>query len=122
LIERAFAQFRETGDFPLEMYAEDLVFVTRPELTGGTEWRGQDGLLNAMRDVGESWAELKPYLSRLDELDDERMVMAIHFELRGHSGIELEVDEWWALWMRDGLFARMEQYGTAEEARSAFER
>ena len=41
----------------------------------------------------------------------------MRFQVRGvASGAELEVDEGWAIWMRDGRFVRIEQHGSRERA------
>jgi hypothetical protein len=42
-----------------------------------------------------------------------------HFQLCGHSGVELEVDQAWAYWMREGKIRRIEQYGSKREALDA---
>jgi hypothetical protein len=53
LIQRANEHLLTTGDFLLEAYAEDIVFVTRGELAGSTEYRGRDGFSRAMSDFRE---------------------------------------------------------------------
>jgi hypothetical protein len=47
------------------------------------------------------------------------LVALLHFHLRGHSGVELEVDQAWVYWMRGGKIRRIEQYGSKQEALEA---
>lgn len=96
-----------------------MVFVTRGELMGKTEHRGQDGIRHAMREFDEAWAEINPALTELAEVREDVLVATFRFELRAHSGVEMEVDEYWAYWFRDGKLVRIEQHGTREEALSA---
>jgi ketosteroid isomerase-like protein len=39
--------------------------------------------------------------------------------VRGHGGVELEVVEGWATWIRDGKITRIEQYASKAEALEA---
>lgn len=118
-IRRAIDHFAETGDFLWELYAEDMVFVTRGELAGRTEYHGHDGYRRALAEFSESWTEIKPRVTDVTELAPDRFVTTLRFDLRGHSGVELEVDEYWAVWVRDGKFARIEQHGARDEALAA---
>ena len=43
----------------------------------------------------------------------------VRIELRSHAGVELEVEEAWAYWLRDGKLIRIEQHGTREKALEA---
>jgi hypothetical protein len=52
--------------------------------------------------------------------EGDRFVARIGFQLRGAaSGVEVEVDEAWAIWMREGRFFCIEQYGDWAEALAA---
>jgi hypothetical protein len=50
---------------------------------------------------------------------NDAIVVMTHFHLCGHSGVELEVDQAWAYWMREGKIRRIEQYGSKREALDA---
>jgi hypothetical protein len=50
---------------------------------------------------------------------NDAIVVMTHFQLCGHSGVELEVDQAWAYWMREGKIRRIEQYGSKREALDA---
>ena len=104
---------------PLDLYADDLVFVTREELTGRVEFHGHDGFRRALGEYSESWADARPELLGTEVIADDVLVAGIRWHVRGHSGIELSVDESWAVWMRDGLIARTHQFGSREEALAA---
>ncbi len=95
------------------------MFVSRGELVGHTEYHGRDGIRRAMDEVLESWAEIKPAAREVTAVDEDVLVATIRFQLRSHNEVELEIDEYWAYWMRDGRLARIEQHGTLEEALSA---
>jgi hypothetical protein len=44
------------------------------------------------------------------------LVALLHFHLRGHSGVKLEVDQAWVYRRREGKIRRHEQYGSKREA------
>jgi ketosteroid isomerase-like protein len=66
----------------------------------------------------EVWADLRGEISEVIEADDA-VVSVIRWRVRGHSGVELEVVEGWATWIRDGKITRIEQHGSKEEALEA---
>lgn len=121
-IRSAIEHFNRTGEPLWEAYAEDLVFVTRGELTGGTEYHGRDGFRRAIAEFAESWAEIRPEIVSLDAHGDDAFLIHYRFHLRAHSGVELAADEWWAAWMREGRIARAEQFGVRADAIAALER
>jgi ketosteroid isomerase-like protein len=104
-IARAFDHFRRTGEPLWDLYADDLVFVTRGEIAGPLEFHGHDGFRKALAEFAESWAEMRPELIEAEEV--------------GHGGVALDVDEGWAVWFRDGKVARMEQHGSHEAAEAS---
>jgi ketosteroid isomerase-like protein len=81
-------------------------------------YKGLDGLRRSLASVGEAWDSISVELREVIE-QDEVIVALLHFRLLGHSGVELEVDQGWAYWMRDGKIHRVEQYGTKQEALEA---
>jgi ketosteroid isomerase-like protein len=50
---------------------------------------------------------------------DDAIVALLRFQVRAHSGVEMEVEQAWAYWMRDGKIRRIEQYGSKREALQA---
>ncbi len=50
---------------------------------------------------------------------DNVAVAVVRFELLSQTGVELEVEEAWAYWLRDGKFTRIEQHGSRRKALEA---
>ena len=119
IVERALDHWNQTGEPLWDVYAGDLVYVTRPEITGEVEYRGHDGFREALADFRRVWAEMRPHVFEVNEVREDVMVVGMRWHLRGHSGVQLEVDEYFATWTRNGEIARMQQYGTREEAVAA---
>ena len=118
-IRHTIERYAATGELPRELYAEDLVFVTRGELAGHTEYHGHEGYRRGLAELRETWPELRPRVTDVTYTGEDSFLMALHFNLRSRSGVALEVDEHWAVWVRDGKYSRFEQYGTREEALAA---
>jgi len=43
----------------------------------------------------------------------------LHIQVRSHSGVELDLDQAWAYWIRNGKIWRIEQHGSKQEALEA---
>jgi ketosteroid isomerase-like protein len=93
-------------------------YRTQPDGPNFTTYHGMTGLARSQRSVREAWKSVRAEPREFIE-GDEVIVALVHFELRSHSGVDLEVDQGWAYWMRDGRIRRMEQYATKEEALEA---
>ena len=112
--------FTETGTVAWDLYAPDVVFKSRGDFGTGETFHGHEGLRRALAGFREVWgngirATVLEVLGSGDAL-----VVVLRFQLRGvQSGIELDVDESWAMWTHDGKIRRMEQYGTTPEALKA---
>jgi ketosteroid isomerase-like protein len=71
--------------------------------------------LESLRDAWDSMnMEVREFIET-----DEAIVALTHFQLRGHSGVELEVEQAWAYRMRNGKIYRIEQYASKREALEA---
>jgi ketosteroid isomerase-like protein len=83
-----------------------------------TTYKGLDGLARSMESLKEAWdtieTEVREFIGTGDVL-----VALLHFRLRGHGGVELEADQAWAYWMREGRIRRIEQYGSKRDALDA---
>ena len=66
----------------------------------------------------EAWAEIRGETLETVEAGDA-VVSVIRWQVRGHGGVELEVVEGWANWIRHGRITRIEQYGSKAEALEA---
>jgi ketosteroid isomerase-like protein len=120
LVHRAVEIFNETGSPAWDLYADDVVFRSRGDLTTAETFHGHDGLRHAQAGFREVWgdrikAEVVEILGSSDAL-----VVVLRFQLRGaQSGVEIAVDESWAMWIRDGKITRVEQYGYTPQALKA---
>jgi len=118
IVELVVEGFNETGRPSLELFAPDVVFVTRGEIAGAQEYHGHDGLMRGFGEFAEAWQSIEAEILELLE-DDDTVVAVGRFRLKAHSGVELEVQESWAYWLTDGLVRRVEQHGTKEAALAA---
>ena len=120
LARRAVAALSESGEPAWDLYTPDLVFRTRGDLSTPETFHGHDGLARALAGFREVWGEdIKAEV--IDVLGSGGACVAVlRFALRGvQSGVDLEVDESWAMWVVDGKISRIEQYGTTGEALKA---
>ena len=111
-------EFLERGEVCPDCYDPEIEYTTQPDSPNYTTYKGLDGLRRSLASVGEAWDGIRVELRDVIEQDDV-IVALLHFRLRGHSGVELEVDQGWAYWMRDGKIRRLKQYGTKREALEA---
>jgi ketosteroid isomerase-like protein len=119
ILHRALDRFSLSGGPDWSLYDEDVVFVTRGDLAGRTEFRGHEGFRRFLEEYGESWSEIRGEATHIEQMADDVLVASICWRVRAHSEVELDVDEGWACWFRDGRFVRIEQYATREEALAA---
>jgi ketosteroid isomerase-like protein len=118
LVRRAVSRLSETGEPDWDLYDRDLVWTTRPDGPARYTYRGLDGLRRGNASMRGVWAELRGEILELVESADA-IVAVIRWHLRSHSGVELDVVEGWATWIRDARIVRIEQYGSKEEALEA---
>ena len=78
--------------------------------TRGT-FRGKQGALQAMAEIGESFSEIDWNPRRLYDLGGGRYLMLVKPRLRGAgSGIEIETEVGHLVQLRDGKIARLDAY------------
>ena len=116
VVRRYLDHFNATGEPLWDLPDPEIVFVTRSDL-GHSTYQGVEGIERATKSFREVWGDS----IRLEVLEvfgeDSPLVAVMRFDVRGvASGAELEVDEGWAFWMRDGRFMRIEQHGSRERA------
>ena len=63
----------------------------------------------------EAWAEHRGQIIEAVDVGDA-CVTEIRWHLRAHSGVELDVVEGWAVWVRDGKITRLEQHPSKEQS------
>jgi len=117
VIRRAIESLEEWG-LPPECFDPEVEYTTQPDAANYTTYLGLSGLERSQMSVREAWRSIRAEPREFIE-GDGVVVALIHFELRAHSGIELQQDQGWAYWMRHGRIRRMEQYATKREALEA---
>ncbi len=117
VIRRAFDALND-WELASDCYDPEVEYTTQPDAPMRTTYKGLDGLRRSMRSLGEAWENIKTEPQEFIQADDV-IVALLRFQLRGHSGVELETDQAWVYWMHEGRIRRMEQYGTKREALQA---
>jgi ketosteroid isomerase-like protein len=83
----------------------------RPPTTGSMAF-------GSVEDFREAWAsttfEAEEFIPKNDAV-----VVPLLFHLRAQSGVELDVEEAWVYWVRNGKIWRMEQHASKQEALEA---
>ena len=118
VIRHAIEHLSNTGELAEECYDPDVEYTTQPDAPMHTTYQGLQGLQRSLESLREVWDSMKLEAREFIEAD-EAIVALTHFRLRGHSGVELEVDQAWTYRMRNGKIWRMEQYGSKQEALEA---
>src|SRR4051812_23251402 len=119
VIRRVIEYIKETGEpGPLELFDPDVTFTTRGDIGGSETFTGHEGLTRSFEMFREVWAKTVPNVVELIEGDDV-VVAILRIELRSHAGVDLEVEEAWAYWLRGAKVVQIEQHGTVERARDA---
>jgi ketosteroid isomerase-like protein len=80
----------ERGDFSSSQWAHpEIEWVAADGLTPGTR-TGLVGMAQSFRDFGSAWEEYRVEVDEYRELDDERVLVLLHYSGRGKkSGLEL---------------------------------
>ncbi len=118
VILRALEHLSDTGELAQECYDPEVEYTTQPDAPMHMTYQGLKGLQRSLESLREVWDSMKIEAREFIETD-EAIVALTHFWLRGHSGVELEVEQAWVYRMRDGKIWRMEQYGSKQEALEA---
>jgi ketosteroid isomerase-like protein len=120
VIRRAIDHLNETGEFASDCFHPEVEWTTRPDGPTHDTFHGVAGLRSGLQTLREAWGS--GIRLEIQELigTPEAFVMVMSARLRGQgSGVELEVEEGWAIRMRDGRIWRAEQYGSKPEALQA---
>lgn len=119
IVRRVIDYVNETGEAgPLELYDAAVTFTTRGDLGGPETFTGHRGMVDAVARFGEVWAKTAAHIIELIE-DEDVVVAVVRFELLSKTGVELDVEEAWAYWLRDGKLTRIEQHGSRGKALEA---
>jgi ketosteroid isomerase-like protein len=118
IVRRAIDRLSDTGEPDWDLYDADIVWTSRPDGPAHYTRRGLDGLRSGVESLREAWAEIRGETLETVESGDA-VVSVIRWRLRGHGGIELDVVEGWATWIRDGKIVRIEQHASKQDALEA---
>jgi len=119
IVRRVIGYVNETGEAgPIDLYDAEVTFTTRGGVGGKRTFTGHAGMADALAMFGEVWAQTAAHILKLIEGDDA-VVALVRIELRSQAGVDLDVEEAWAYWLRDGKITRIEQHGDRQAALEA---
>jgi ketosteroid isomerase-like protein len=119
ILRRAVEHMNRTGEPDWDLYDPEVRFTTRGDIESTTTFAGHEGLRQAISGFAGVWESVRWEVQEVTGAGSP-FVAGVHFHLRGKgSGVEIETDEAWAIWVRDGKFTRIEQHGNKLEALEA---
>jgi ketosteroid isomerase-like protein len=119
IVRRSVEHINRTGEPAWDLFDPEITFRTRGDIESSSTYRGYDGLREAVAGFAGVWDSVRWEIQDVIG-DGDTLVVAFHIYLRGKgSGVELETNEAWACWIRDGKYVRIEQHGKLEEALEA---
>jgi ketosteroid isomerase-like protein len=101
----------------LELAAPDVEFfapATAALTRQGRSYRGHDGIMRYMRDVGRVWDELELIPTSFFESGDDQVIVRGRLRARGRSGVLLDERANWLVEVHDGKVFSWRPLGTAE--------
>jgi len=100
----------------VELHADD-------ELLNSGDFRGREGFTQWSSDWLEAWEEFRVDATAVEALGDHWILVDSHQVARGAgSGIDVEMDVFWAFEAGKGTVRRMHIYASRERALEAIER
>jgi ketosteroid isomerase-like protein len=100
----------------VELYADD-------ELLNGGSFRGHDGFMQWSAEWLEAWDEFRIDARAIETFGERAILVDTHQVARGAgSGIDVEMDVFWAFEAEDGKLRRMHLYAARQRALDAIER
>jgi ketosteroid isomerase-like protein len=123
IVRRSF-QALARGDFEAAFadHAPDIEWRTASDEPDSQTYRGIDGLRRLVAAVAEPWENRFDGSVELEESISRGPWVVVPWRARLHgrgSGLEIEVFETYAVLVRAGKIARVEEYRTTEEALQA---
>jgi ketosteroid isomerase-like protein len=123
LTRRGFDAYN-SGDYGafLELLHPDVELHADHELLNSGDFRGHDGVMQWSADWLEAWEEFNVAPTSIETLDEHFILADSHQVARGAgSGIDVEMDVFWALEVDAGAVRRMHIYASREPALEAIE-
>ena len=118
VVRRALDYLGETGDVNAACYDADIQFTTRSDGPTQTVYSGIDGLRQSLQSFRAVWTTLEFEAREFIEVG-EAVVVPLLFRLSSRRGVQLDVEEGWAYWVRNGKIWRVEQHASKHEALEA---
>jgi ketosteroid isomerase-like protein len=118
ILRRAIDHVNRTGEPDWDLYDPELVWTMRPDGPAHGIYHGLEGLREGIESLRGVWNQMLMEIVEVIESGDA-VVVVLREHLRANSGVELEVTEGWANWIRDGKLVRIEQHRNKEEALKA---
>ena len=118
IVAAALANFVATGEPSWDRFHPDIV-VHDHDLMDAGEYRGHAGFRAWLENWESAWSE---YSMEPEELLDagERVVVAFKMTAKGRgSGVEVERQDALVYDVRDGMFVRIDYYGSRQQALEA---
>ena len=109
----------ERGDFSSAAWADPEIEFVVPDGPDPGTWKGLAEMTEAWRDQLSAWQGYHPHTGtgEFRELDDERVLVLIHFSARGRtSGLEVGQKGAELFHIRDGKVTRLVTYWERERA------
>jgi ketosteroid isomerase-like protein len=101
----------------LELAAPDIEFfapATAALTRQGRSYRGHDGIMRYMRDVGRVWDELELIPNSFHESGEDQVIVRGRLRARGRSGVLLDEGANWLVQLHDGKIISSRPLGTAD--------
>ena len=124
LTRRGFDAYN-SGDYEalVALLHEDVELHADDELLNSGDFRGPEGLLQWSAEWEEAWEEFRVEARAVEPLGDHYVLVDSHQVARGAgSGIDVEMDVFWAFETEGGKVRRMHIYVSRDHAMDAIER
>jgi ketosteroid isomerase-like protein len=123
LTRRGFEAYN-SGDYEavIDLLDPDVELHADHELLNSGDYKGHEGFMEWSAEWLEAWDEFRVDANVVETFGDHSILVDSHQLARGAgSGIDVEMDVFWALEAEDGKLRRMHIYATRERALEAIE-
>ena len=96
-----------------------ITFTTQGDVEGPTTYVGIDGFKQALGVFSAVWSQIRWEIEDITGTDDAYVIDLLFHLQAAASGVPIQVKEAWAVWMEDGKYLWIEQYGSRSEALEA---
>jgi uncharacterized protein len=124
LVRRGFAAYN-AGDMEtlMELVHPELELRSDPDTMNAGDYRGREGLNEWNANWVEAWESFQVEPTAVEAVDDRRVLVEARQHARGAgSGVEVEMDVYWAFEVEEGHVRRIELHIDRADAVAAVER